>query len=464
MDTYFETIGNATLTAYDNGKPIITTDPWIKGDAYFKSWKLSHKIPQQQMEGIQKVKYIWLSHGHPDHISIKSLNLLRNKKIFLADHYGKRIYDNLKSLGFKPIVLLNRKWYSLSKSIKICTISDYNQDSIILIAINDCLIVNLNDASDRGWGNYIKRLIKQFKISFILKLSGYGDADMLNVYNEAGSRIIDLENYKVPFGAKISKYVESYKATYFLPFSSMHQYQRKDSIWANKIITNVNDHEIGYNSEKSKILPAFIKYDCRKYEIEKINPEESKSSILYPDKINDSWDKPLDQEDKFRITKYFNSIEHIKRDLKAIIVKIGGAEHIIDLDSNSDKVIMFESPRNSFMDAINYQIFDDILIGNFMKTTLIGKDWHSGILYPDFTPYVSKYSDNGGAKNENELKTYFMHYRKMVIRDYLLAPFEIISNNYLLRLFLPSNYYAKDIEVAQKKLLKVRYFYNKLFK
>ena len=58
MDTYFETIGNAISTAYDNGKPIITTDPSIKGDAYFKSWKLSHKIPQQQMEEIQKVWHL----------------------------------------------------------------------------------------------------------------------------------------------------------------------------------------------------------------------------------------------------------------------------------------------------------------------------------------------------------------------------------------------------------------------
>ena len=40
----FETIGNATLIAYD-GNPVLVTDPWIRGGAYFGSWTFSHLIP-----------------------------------------------------------------------------------------------------------------------------------------------------------------------------------------------------------------------------------------------------------------------------------------------------------------------------------------------------------------------------------------------------------------------------------
>ena len=41
-----QTIGNATLTAFD-GKPILSTDPWMGGDhyAYFGSWHLPYEIP-----------------------------------------------------------------------------------------------------------------------------------------------------------------------------------------------------------------------------------------------------------------------------------------------------------------------------------------------------------------------------------------------------------------------------------
>ena len=59
------------------------------------------------------------------------------------------------------------------------------------------------------------------------------------------------------------------------------------------------------------------------------------------------------------------------------------------------------------MTAIKYEIFDDLLIGNFMKTTIIG---HKG-LHPYFTPYVTKYGDNGKSKSLEELSDYFNFYK-----------------------------------------------------
>ena len=53
------------------------------------------------------------------------------------------------------------------------------------------------------------------------------------------------------------------------------------------------------------------------------------------------------------------------------------------------------------------KIFDDLLIGNFMKTRLINVP----SLYPDFNPYVTKYGDNGGAHSSKELKKYFDYYK-----------------------------------------------------
>ena len=52
MDVGFDTIGNATLICYDKG-PVLVTDPWVTGTAYFGSWKLFTKIPDEQMEAIR---------------------------------------------------------------------------------------------------------------------------------------------------------------------------------------------------------------------------------------------------------------------------------------------------------------------------------------------------------------------------------------------------------------------------
>lgn len=64
MDLGFETIGNACLICHDNG-PVLATDPWIKGSAYFGSWTTSHEIPPEQQAHVKACKYLWISHGHP---------------------------------------------------------------------------------------------------------------------------------------------------------------------------------------------------------------------------------------------------------------------------------------------------------------------------------------------------------------------------------------------------------------
>ena len=57
------------------------------------------------------------------------------------------------------------------------------------------------------------------------------------------------------------------------------------------------------------------------------------------------------------------------------------------------------------MRAVRFEAFDDLLSGNFIKTTLVGK-WPQPIMYPDFTFHVTKYPDNGLAKSSEQLKLY----------------------------------------------------------
>ena len=90
----FETIGNATITVFDDN-PVLTTDPWIYGKPYFGSWGHKYKIPKIQLENIKKSKFIWLSHGHPDHIDPDSLQLFKDKIILIPEHYGNRIFNDL---------------------------------------------------------------------------------------------------------------------------------------------------------------------------------------------------------------------------------------------------------------------------------------------------------------------------------------------------------------------------------
>ena len=59
-----------------------------------------------------------------------------------------------------------------------------------------------------------------------------------------------------------------------------------------------------------------------------------------------------------------------------------------------------------------------------MKTKLINVP----SLYPNFTPYVTKYGDNGQARSEYELKKYFDYY-KLISTNYWLDYLKIKSEN-----------------------------------
>ena len=110
MDVGFETVGNATLICHDRF-PVLITDPWITGTAYFGSWTFWHDIPEEQLQSIRHAHYAWISHGHPDHLNRDSLPHLRDKIILLPDHVGGRIAADLKEEGYRVQVLRDRTWY-----------------------------------------------------------------------------------------------------------------------------------------------------------------------------------------------------------------------------------------------------------------------------------------------------------------------------------------------------------------
>lgn len=99
---------------------------------------------------------------------------------------------------------------------------------------------------------------------------------------------------------------------------------------------------------------------------------------------------------------------------------------MIDMDGPKECGITFEAPRGSLMISIEYNIFDDLMIGYFVKTTLHGP---VSSLYPDFTPYVAKYGDNGLAYTEEDLIAYFDYYKKLYGFQYWLSRLEAACVN-----------------------------------
>jgi hypothetical protein len=438
IDIGFDTIGNATIICYDEG-PVLVTDPWVRGSAYFGSWTHSHAIPEEQMAAILTSRFIWFSHGHPDHLNAESVSLFKDQQILLPDHYGARIATDLKNRGFKVVILTDKQWVTLSPRIKVLCIADYNQDAILLIDINGRLLVNLNDASDHGWAPYVKGVIKHYRTSFLLALCNYGDADMINIFSEHGVRIPPHGKNSLPLGPWMALAAKTFGKSFVLPFSSLHKYQRMDSAWANQYTPSLADYAQGLQSDTSKLLPAYIRYRCDGDRYSEINPEETANDQFDPQYFGDNWCDQLEQTDLSKVSEYFHSISHLEQCLDFINVRVGGKDNIIEFKKRRfNRGITFEAPRHSFMTAIEYKVFDDLLIGNFMKTILHGQ-WPPSHLYPDFTPYVAKYADNGGVTSPTELKEYFSEYRRRMGVINYFRHLVIARSEHIFRSYVPRN-------------------------
>ena len=442
----FETTGNATITVFDD-IPVLTTDPWINGKPYFGSWSHAYEIPKEQLNNILVSKYIWLSHGHPDHIDPDSLDLFKEKILLIPDHYGDRIFNDL-SKNYKCEKIKSNVWFEVSKNIRIKSFADWNQDSSLLIEIaKKDIIFDLNDGAALGWSKEIKKIISNYKNRFLMKLISWGDADMINFYNHHNEFILPLAAEKKPCGESYNYYMKKWGCNYSVPFSCFHKYSRSDSISMNEFLTPLKEHYNKFDNKDGELLPAFIKWDTVKSTYTKINPIKNLNNSDQSENFGDNWSDELDLNDQKILKDYFFKFDHLKNKFGFINFKVGNKDFSIKLSERKEG-IEFNTPRNSLIFSIKNNIFDDILIGNFMKTKLI----NIPSLYPDFTPYVTKYGDNGKAKSYNELKKYFEYY-KLNSANYWLDYLKLKSENII----------RPKIEKYRKIYFAARYIKRKIF-
>ena len=406
----FETAGNAICVVHDDA-PILTTDAWISPHAYYGSWTHDYEIPGAVLESIRRSRYHWFSHGHPDHLNVESLPALSAGRLLLSDHRGGRILRDLRAAGFDVEVLPDRRWVQLSKRVAVCSMANQNQDSILLIRIGRHLVVNVNDSPDFGASFHVRRIARQFERVYLLALQSWGAVDMINVHDPAGNRLPGAAEDRRPLGRQAQRRAAAYGADRIIPFSGFHRYQRADSAWANGLLPTLADYQAGAEATGPQMLPAFVRVDCDRSVVEPLCPPRRPAAIVPAESFGDVPTDPLTAQDRQALDAYFLPHGHLRRRFGFLVFRVGGTEHGIRLDPARPRTgIVFEAPRRSLMHAVMHRVFDDVLIGNYMKVTLHGVR----SLYPDFTPYVAKFGDNGNAKRIDELWRYFGHY---ILRD-----------------------------------------------
>ncbi|MGH6955632.1 MAG: hypothetical protein ACREEW_03085 [Caulobacteraceae bacterium] len=272
---------------------------------------------------------------------------------------------------------------------------------------------------------------------------------MINFWSEDGSFIAPAAARKRPIGAQVATYLRLYKCRTFIPFSSFHRYQRADSAWANAYTTPLSAYAVGFPPDAGELLPAHVRIDCESGAVSEIRPDASPDATLPPEAFGDSWADLLERDERRLLTDYFARRQHVWRHYGWLNFRVGRQDNLLPMGGPKGRGLTFETPRASLVAALRHEVFDDLLIGNFMRVTVHG----DASLYPDFTPYVAKYADNGRAYTDDDLSAYMAHYRRRAPVDFMRHRFEEKTEQ-IFRRFVsrdsPMFGVAKRIYVAMK--------------
>jgi hypothetical protein len=236
-----KTIGHATLILSEEGVPLIATDPWLIGSAYWRSWWLEKYPTADEVELVRRAKYLYITHSHPDHFHWPSLRHLGQKRILNPRFPHYNVIDFLKSNKYPCDILEPFHWYRLSDSVRVCSIPIPVDDSILLIETPNSVVVDINDSSPR------RALLQRLRTEHlppgrtVIVLRSYSPASAGASTYRDGVRA-PLKSKK-DFVDVAQGMAEALGASYFIPFASQAFFNRKDSLWA-------NEHKVTYENLK----------------------------------------------------------------------------------------------------------------------------------------------------------------------------------------------------------------------
>ena len=413
MSAQFETLGNASVVVFENAKPVLATDPWLTGTCYFGSWALDHPLSQQQIQNIVEAGWIWISHGHPDHLHDESLAMLpAGKKFLLPDHYHDDIATSLRDRGFDVTVLPYRSWHVLTPRIRVMCIDNINQDAMLVIEADGSLIIDMNDSPLCGEFNFLHRLIKSYprEKTYLLALCSV-DADMFNFVDAAGASLVGPPEERKP-GAiwTVARTAAQLGAGNFCCSSSQHIYVRADSIWANPHRIGWADMTRYWSRAEVRLIEPFVTVDLATGDYVRNHPRQvSDESQITATTGDDDWNARLTADEWKRVEAFMHKFQLIKRYIDFVEFQVGGEARRIPIGRRGDDAnargIAFQVPKQSLLITVEYGYLDDLLIGNFMKVRLVNTT-----LYPRFTPLVAKIGGNAKVYTRAQYFRFLLRY------------------------------------------------------
>ncbi len=259
-------IGHASILIEAKGVRILS-DPWWNGPCFGAQW---WPYPLARLEALEdsRVDYVYISHGHHDHLHPPTLRLFRGAKILIAE--GSELLAALRGLGFEIIEVGSVQETELQNGLRCRIIETHADDTLFAISDGKETCINLNDAlhsTPEVVQRKFCRLIRELYGRPDYVFCGYGTASHFpNCYEIPGKdRVRTAARRQGHFSRAWAKIIRELEPRFGFPFAADVIFLESELSWCNEPVhnaqrpTEVFEREYGRNLKTRviDIAPGF---------------------------------------------------------------------------------------------------------------------------------------------------------------------------------------------------------------
>ena len=232
-------IGHASILVETRGVRVLS-DPWWSGPCFGAQW-WNYPSPHVDVLG-HKVDFIYISHGHHDHLHPGTLRHLNKDAVCLVSR-GIDVAPTLQGLGFSVIEIDNESVQELRPGIRCRIIETHADDTLLVIEDGARVCVNLNDSLHAAPAFIQDRFISHLRslyprIDFVF--CGYGVASHFpNCYDIPGKdKEATAAKRQAHFNRQWVRIIEGLAPTFAFPFAADVAFLEEDLLWVNEPTAN----------------------------------------------------------------------------------------------------------------------------------------------------------------------------------------------------------------------------------
>lgn len=136
-------IGHAAILVEARGVRILS-DPWWEGPCFGAQWWL-HPAPWLEPLGQAPPDFIYISHGHSDHLHAGTLRRLPKSAKVIVSAEGDTA-EPIRQMGFDVLTLDPRERREIADGVHVEIAPTYGDDTLMVVGDGEETCINLNDA------------------------------------------------------------------------------------------------------------------------------------------------------------------------------------------------------------------------------------------------------------------------------------------------------------------------------